>query len=386
MTQATAHRLTLTLLAGALLAACSTRDLEPGKRVPSWRLEELWRVGGETSGPHSFDAEFGLELLPDGSLLHFDYQEETFYLLDQTGAGIAQFGRKGSGPGEVLNANGFAVSPSGTIVVNDRGNNRLVLFDQTGRSLGEVPVPWKFTRGLPWDARFLDDGRLIERYALPTQDGWTDVTRVWSIALDTSEVLGVDSCTVSPAPAGGEDHLAIVNAKGDPIPRQYVPVPYSGAWTATAIDPGGFIWGQPVDKKLSLLRFPLVGCEPRAMIRLPASTALIPKARLDSAVAFLRRAAASIGGQVPDDLPLPTHFPPFFTVHVDRLRRVWVQGFDASGAATMSVFDSMGTSIATIDSFPLGTRTPLVFTKDRVYGFETDDSGIKYLVAFQIVH
>ena len=47
------------------------------------------------------------------------------------------FGRKGSGHGELLRPTGVAVTHDGTIIVADRDNHRIQLFSGDGRFLGK---------------------------------------------------------------------------------------------------------------------------------------------------------------------------------------------------------------------------------------------------------
>jgi hypothetical protein len=51
-----------------------------------------------------------------------------------------EFGRIGSGPGQLLHPGYIDVAPDGTIYVNDGGNERIVKFTSAGDYLGEFPV------------------------------------------------------------------------------------------------------------------------------------------------------------------------------------------------------------------------------------------------------
>lgn len=351
--------------------------------VATWHYDEVWRVGGEAEGPHSFDANFGLDLLPNGNLIHFDYALENFHVLNTDGTPAGSFGRKGSGPNELLEANGFVVDRDGVIIVNDRGNSRFTRFSSNGEPLGSVAIPLRFTRGLRWVAKVMMDGRLLERDGVPTDQGtFRDETRLWKSDLSSSEALVVDRCTVSGSPAATQIQIPIRNPAGGALTR--VPLPFSGPWSATAIDPAGYVWGQPADGSSQVIRFPLRGCEGRDTVTLSPTTSLIPVSVMDSALGMLSRAAASMQGTLDLEVPPPAHFPSFFTLHVDDRSRLWVQRFGDAGQQVMEVFDSTGHPVAVLDSFPLGTRTPIVFKADRVYGFVTDADGVKYLVALRL--
>ncbi len=322
-------------------------------------------------------------MLPVDTLVHVDYQDERFHLLDRNGKPVRSFGRKGGGPGELLDGMGFVVTSSGIIVVNDRGNQRLSRFDASGTALGSVPLPPRPTMGVRWDAHLLDDGRLIERYATVVDSlgtgVWFDHTRLWSADLTSSEEFRTDSCMVSPRPAGGHANFPTI-----PAAVGFLPIPYSGAWFATAVDKAGFLWGQAIGATNQLRRFPIGSCVSTTALTLSADTPIIPPAVRDSAREALARFAKAGGAALPADVTLPERFPSYFTLHVDDLHRLWVQRFGEAGQQTMEVFDSSGTAVARVQDFPLNARLPLLFRQGRVYGFVADESGVKYLVALAI--
>jgi DNA-binding beta-propeller fold protein YncE len=72
------------------------------------------------------------------------------------GALLNQFGRPGSGPGQLDRPNGIEVGPNGTIYVSDSNNNRIVAFGPDGGML--------WTSGEPIDQI---EGRIDYTFALP---------------------------------------------------------------------------------------------------------------------------------------------------------------------------------------------------------------------------
>ncbi|HRP08121.1 MAG TPA: hypothetical protein PLL69_06490 [Gemmatimonadales bacterium] len=373
------------LLVSLSLASCDAAKPDEAA-IQTWTLREDWRVGGEIAGPHSFDANFGLAMLPGDSLLHFDYQEQRFHVLDLSGNGIRSFGRKGPGPGET-DGNGFAISPSGVIVVNDRGNDRLSRFDTEGAFLGSVPVQWQFTTGVNWNARFLEDGRLFDHQTTVADSMgarvWIDRIRLWSRNIKSFEDLDLRSCMISPRPAAGHSTIA-TSQKADAVVG-LLPLPFSGPWFATAIDPAGYIWGVPPGDSLTIEKFPVGACKAVASITLANDVPLIPASTADSALEALAGFATASGGSLPAETKLPGRFPPFWTLHVDDQHQLWAQRFGPAGERVMEVYDSTGAPVARVNNFPLEPRWPLVFHRDRIYGFAADQDGIKYLVALSLL-
>jgi hypothetical protein len=325
-------------------------------------------------------------MLPGDTLIHFDYQNQQFHVLDAAGKPVRSFGRKGAGPGET-DANGFAINVSGEIVVNDRGNNRLSRFDAVGAFLGSVAVTAEFTMGTRWNAEFLQDGRLLERYATATDSlgvgVWLDRTRLWSRDLSAFEELFLASCMVSPRPAAG--HTYIQTRQGADAFTGLLPLPLSGPWFATAVDPAGYLWGKALSDSARLNKLPIDQCAPVATIALADSVPSIPVAIADSALAAFDSFAKAGGGASPPGMTLPARFPLFWTLHVDDRHQVWVQRFGPNGEQRMEVYDSVGAIVAHVSNFPLNPRWPLLFRSDRIYGFVADEDGIKHLVALSIV-
>lgn len=369
-----------------LLSSCGTAP-DSGDAVPTWTLREEWRVGGEVDGPHSFDANLGLGMLPGDSLVHLDHQNQQFHVLDPAGKPVRSFGRKGAGPGETTDANGFAVGPTGEIVVNDRGNNRLARFDATGRFLGAATVPTEFTIGVRWNAGFLTDGRLLERHATATDSMgvrvWLDRTRLWARDLSTFDDIEAGACLVSPRPAASHAYIAI--REGADAFSGLLPLPYSGPWLANVHDPAGFIWGLAISDTVMLQKVPIGQCTPVATVVLGDTAPIIPPAIADSALDVIDGIAKADGRTLPAGTAIPARFPPFWTLHLDDRHQLWVSRFGPNGEQRMDVHDADGVLVARVNNFPLNPRWPILFHKDRLYGFVSDDHGIRYLVALAIV-
>jgi hypothetical protein len=66
---------------------------------------------------------------------------------------IRQFGRAGSGPGELQRIGGMARSPDGRIAVMDVGNRRLAMFSSGGELLTETPFSTPRPNEIAFDAR-----------------------------------------------------------------------------------------------------------------------------------------------------------------------------------------------------------------------------------------
>ena len=106
-------------------------------------LMTLGKAGVSGSGPDLFDQPTDIVVAPGGDLFVTDSHRngKNNRVAHFTGEGrfIKEWGRKGSGPGELSEPHTIAIDSRGRLFVGDRENNRIQLFDQAGRFLEE----WK---------------------------------------------------------------------------------------------------------------------------------------------------------------------------------------------------------------------------------------------------
>jgi DNA-binding beta-propeller fold protein YncE len=104
-------------------------------------LMTLGRAGESGSGPDRFDQPTDVVVAPDGAIFvtdsHRNGRNNRVVKFDPRGRFITEWGRKGSGPGEMSEPHTIAMDSQGRLFVGDRENNRIQIFDQDGRHLGE---------------------------------------------------------------------------------------------------------------------------------------------------------------------------------------------------------------------------------------------------------
>jgi DNA-binding beta-propeller fold protein YncE len=104
-------------------------------------LMTLGTAGVSGSGPTLFDQPTDVVVAPDGGVFvtdsHRNGKNNRVVRFTKDGAFVSEWGRKGSGPGELSEPHTIAIDSRGRLFVGDRENNRIQIFDQSGRFVEE---------------------------------------------------------------------------------------------------------------------------------------------------------------------------------------------------------------------------------------------------------
>jgi DNA-binding beta-propeller fold protein YncE len=119
---------------------------ESGQQVLEFTHDgkELALALGEKGVSGSDERHFGqpqdVAWLPDGSILVADgLTNSRIVKFDKSGKFLAQWGTKGSGPGQLNGPHAVATDRSRRVYVADRGNHRIQVFDESGKYLAQWP-------------------------------------------------------------------------------------------------------------------------------------------------------------------------------------------------------------------------------------------------------
>ena len=104
-------------------------------------LMTLGKAGVSGSGADLFDQPTDVLVAPNGDVFvtdsHRNGRNNRVVKLTRDGTFVKEWGRKGSGPGEISEPHTIAMDSQGRLFVGDRENNRIQIFDQEGRFLAE---------------------------------------------------------------------------------------------------------------------------------------------------------------------------------------------------------------------------------------------------------
>jgi hypothetical protein len=136
-------------------------DVEGSDPPPTWRFEELFRVGGGVEeGPSSFGQIAQIAVDSGGRLATLDYQAQELRVFGPGGDYLHTFGGKGSGPGELDLAFGVTAD-GGDLLVPEFRNARLSVFGADKGFITSHPARF-FSYGMSgWRAVVDSGGRLL---------------------------------------------------------------------------------------------------------------------------------------------------------------------------------------------------------------------------------
>lgn len=104
-------------------------------------LMTLGKAGVSGSGPDLFDQPTDVVVAPNGDIFvtdsHRNGKSNRVVKLSKDGKFIKEWGKKGSGRGEISEPHTIAMDSRGRLFVGDRENNRIQIFDQEGTYITE---------------------------------------------------------------------------------------------------------------------------------------------------------------------------------------------------------------------------------------------------------
>jgi hypothetical protein len=124
---------------GALHVMNPAKGTEPSRTV---KLEELWRIGGDTDDEDEF---FGVisQILSDeqGNVYLLDTQLSQVKIFTADGEALRSIGREGEGPGEFRRPTGMFLMDNGDLGVMQLAPGKIVLLTPEGEPAGEHALP-----------------------------------------------------------------------------------------------------------------------------------------------------------------------------------------------------------------------------------------------------
>jgi hypothetical protein len=321
------------MLSIACLAAAWGRPL--ASQAPQVRPATLlWQVDGSESG-EPFGALRDLLLHRDGTVWALDFKDQVIRRYDARGKALPTVGRKGSGPGEMRNANGMALAPDGNVWVNDPSNGRLSVFAPGGQALRSVSLTIGGYR-YRWEAWFEQTGELIE----PVIGAKAQFRRLDA----TGKTLGtVDYPDCGSPRTTNASYMAENKDKDRGQLMGMYPFTSGGGIVSNR---RGHFWCASA-KGARVARLPYGRKDTVAVTSVDVPMVALTREERDAAIAQVSQRVAQYVSHNFDPSNVPNAKPGIAIVHLDSDGRLWVEHASKwkASSTTYDVFDTNGKSL-----------------------------------------
>lgn len=342
-----------------------------------WRLQELYRVGDADEGLGSFNNIRDFQLDARNQLWVLDFQTRTLRLFGADGTPIKELARRGQGPGEIANANGFRPTPDGRMVMRDHSNARFNVYAADGTPLPSVTA-MSYGYGYLWDAAFDGQGRLVEMATVRKGEEYERALLRWSTDFARADTMNLPATACSPLPPPRNGIRGRQGFAGYPFEPRL-------AWT---IDADGAFWCANTDE-YRIRRFAFGATAHDRELTLPNQPRIpIPNAERDSAIRALEEFLTRIGGATDpwDKGSVKRDIGPLQGFTADDQGRLWVLRELPGRRFEFDVWDRAGRRIAVVPVQARRSFAPIYRIRgDRLALLTQDDDDVPVVVVHRIV-
>lgn len=369
-------RLAACALAGAsVLSGCA----EQAVRSPTaqWTLTSDLRIGSEEDGPTLFSWVKGLEVDSLGRMFIYEHSDQEIRLFGQDGQFIRLIARTGSGPGELLNAEGIQLARDGRLWIRDEANGRLTILDGEGAFQGSMPMSSCSSQGR-WDPKEDASGRMVD---VDCQFiAGSPPTYSYALLAIRPDLSGVDTLQSQPECRSKELADAATWITRSATRTTYRQIPFA-ARAEEDFDAIGNVWCA-----LNSARYHILRLNPRHTDTLRITREITP---YPVTAAERQREIDAIESRGPTGLDfsrIPDVKPLIERIVVDDSSRIWVQRADGNGGQRFDVYRQSGEQIATaaVSEPRLVSWSPFTVRGDFVYTVSLSAEGAPTVVRFRI--
>ncbi len=320
------------LVSLAVLAfGCGRQQLPAETEIPLCNLSILDSVGVELGdSAYIFGGIMGIEFMPDGGFAVLDRATCNIRLFTEMGEHTATIGRRGTGPGEIVQPYGLLLWSNGDLGVIDPFQGGLLRFSPGGEYMGIV---FEATHNIPFDPRMVGDTAYIaRRTAIETEGDQTFMeTYLGFFPMSHEPSLKYISDRVPLDPASMADYIL-----------------HNFFYSSWAVDPAsGTLYAAPFHEgEYRILAFPFEGGDPRVIGMEVEPVAKTPEEiELEKAFVASYLTAAEGGNPMYDVNCEPWPFKlPVEGMYVDDSGNLWVLRGD-TGEVLFNVWNSSGERI-----------------------------------------
>lgn len=390
-------------LAALFLAACATGESQTSLNPPTidtlangviavtnsgptawadtngWRLVLEREIVPEEGSPGEIGNPRGLAAGDDGTIYVLQQAPVTIKAYAPDGTWLRNIGREGDGPGEFRD--GMFGLVRDTLFVQDPNNSRFTTFTTTGQFVASTPSQCCW-----WTSRFpiFDDGTIgiIGQYVDTAAAEGSGGGAYYLTRMDGTVV---DTIPFPNEPMDPEGTWTIVRKSGNNSSMMGMNIPLrpstESAWFPTR---------QKVTGRTSAYSLLIVGLKDDTLRQFsaPATSVSITEEQRDS---IFEAEIAGVGKdweeavrEIAKPSQIPTTWPAWSGVAVDRNSRIWVGRPGAKGkVTTLDVFTPDGVLLGAVPA-PADRILGGVWTRDRVYLRDETEEGLPRIRVFRI--
>lgn len=391
------YRLLSRSLLTLLLGACATGDSKTALNPPTldtlpggvvqvtntgptawadtsgWRLVLEREIIPEEGSPGEIGNPRALAAGDDGTIYLLQQAPVTIKAYAPDGTWLRNIGREGDGPGEFRD--GMFGIVRDTLFVQDPNNSRFTTFTAAGQFVASTPSQCCW-----WTSRFpiFADGTIGIPGSLPEAEGG-------GYYLKRMDGTVVDTIPFPNQPMDPEGTWTITRKSGNNSSMMGMNIPLrpttESAWFPTR---------QKVIGRTSAYALAIVGLKDDTLrlFTAPATTVSITEAQRDS---IFEAEIAGVGKdweeavrEIAKPSQIPTTWPAWSGVAVDRSSRIWIGRPGAKGkVTTLDVFTPEGVLLGAVPAPASGILNG-VWTRDRVYLRDETEEGLPRIRVFRI--
>ena len=357
----------------ALMGSVFVHSTLAAQAAPAqFRASEHWRIDGSESGEPFADLR-DFVVLRDGSLWALDFKDQNIRRYTVRGKFVDVVGRKGSGPGEMSNANGLVVAPNGMVWMNDARNARINIYRPDGKFERQVlrsPGGSMYRWGAWFDR---SNGDLYEM-TISSPPRWRRITSKG----DTAGFEPYTSCYDGQASAGG--YKAETKGQGNMMGMY----PFTMGGGVAAVGNGTNWCAAPRATRVALMRSGTKDTIAQTAFEVPLLA--VSPAERDNAVADIEKSLSRYATNDFDKARVPRTKPGIAGLHVDNDGRLWVQHAQTFGtrSTTFDVHDAKGKHLGrlTINARTL-SHMPMQAQGDQLWLTVLDDDDVTSVVQYR---
>jgi hypothetical protein len=342
---------------------------------PQWKLTESLRIGGAESGPAALQYVKSIEVDALGRILIYDRSTQDVRMFAPDGKFVRTFSRKGSGPGEMRDAEGIVIVPGGNIWARDAANARFTVWDSAGKFLKQWTMHYCWSQGA-WYPR-IDARRRIVDFDCVVKDNRADGSAWVAYRTDMS---GVD--TLGAVPECGTRALAEAGTWITRTARggSYRSIPWAPG-SSSAHTAAGLLWCVPNSSQYEIIGV-RDGSKDTVRVRRDAPRVPVTPFERDSVIAIYE----SRGPSGLDFSRIPKEKPAIDRLMLDVQDQLWVRHTGPGGTIQFDVFSANGRLIATASLGVVNSSVyqPYLIRRDALYLVALDEDDVPRIVRYDI--